>query len=237
MSAPRATAFSSFSSIRITAGGVDARPDLEDDVVDGDGVLVQSADLDDRHAALSTVRVLRRFQSVMGQNAVLAHQRHDVRGDAHDQLGRAVGPICPKRVVPLYSAVALHQLETYVRSPTSSLERIGAVGPVWDRGHGYRIRGYFLGREVMVADDEIHALCRRHRLPFPTALIPQSSAMMSDTPLRCGQVDPLDRDTVPFGVAVGDVEHQVGMARCRAQELVNQCYRRAFRPRRSRRKP
>ena len=65
-------------------GGVDTRPDLEDDVVDGDVVLVQAADLDDRQQSFRRFAV-EIFQPEMGKDTVFAHQGYDIRSDAHDQ--------------------------------------------------------------------------------------------------------------------------------------------------------
>ena len=62
---------------------VDTRPDLEYDVVDGDDMLVEAADFNDRRKALAGLFV-QAFEAVIGQNPVFAYQRHDVRGDADD---------------------------------------------------------------------------------------------------------------------------------------------------------
>ena len=73
----------------------------------------------------------------------------------------------------------------------------------------------------MVADDEIHAL----RLCIDYLFRGFDTAVQGDdkTHALAGcQVDTLDRDTVTFGIAVGDVEHQVFMPDL-AQELVHQC--------------
>ena len=73
----------------------------------------------------------------------------------------------------------------------------------------------------MVADDEIHAL----RLCIDYLFRGFDTAVQGDDKtyaLAGCQVDALDRDTVTFGIAVGDVEHQVFMPDL-AQELVHQC--------------
>ena len=138
-----------------TAGGVDARPDLEDDVVDGDRVLVQSADLDDRQQTLRR-RAVEQFEPVMGQDAVFAHQRHDVRGDAHHQQVQQRRD--RRKRHPVFHRIGLHQLESHAAA-RQLVERVGAIG-AFRIENGYRTKN-LLGREVMVADDEIHALSLR----------------------------------------------------------------------------
>ena len=196
-------------------GGVDAGTDLEDDVVDGDVVFVQTADLDDRQQALRRLAV-EVFEAEMRQNAVFVHQRHDVRGDAHYQQVQQRADLLEGN--PVFLGVGLHEFESHAAA-RQFVERVGTIDPLGvQNGYG---AGNFLGREVMVADDEIHAL----RLCIDYLFRGFDTAVQGDDKtyaLAGCQVDALDRDTVTFGIAVGDVEHQVFMPDL-AQELVHQC--------------
>ena len=196
------------------AGGVDARADLEDDVVDGDVVLVQAADLDDRQQSLRgfAVEVL---EAEVGQDAVLAHQGHDVRGDRDDEQVEQREDLFEGDSVAL--GIGLHELESHAAA-RQFVERVGAIDPLGVQD-GYGLRN-LLGREVMVADDEIHAFGLRIDNLFRGL---DTAVEGDDEPhaLAGGEVDTLDRDAVAFGIAVGDVEGQVFMPDL-AQELVNQ---------------
>ena len=65
---------------------------------------------------------------------------------------------------PVFLRIGLHELESHAAT-RQFVERIGTIDPLGiENGYG---TGNFLGREVMVADDEIHALASLHRLPFP----------------------------------------------------------------------
>ena len=201
------------------SGGVDPRADLEYDVVDGDVVLVQSADLDDRQQPLRrfAVEVL---QPEVGQDAVLAHERHDVRGDRHDEQVQQVQDLLEGDAVAL--RIGLHELEAHAAA-RQFVERVGAIDPLGvQNGYG---AGNLLGREVVVADDEIHAL----RLRIDNLFRGFDAAVQGDDEphaLAGREVDPFDRNAVTFGIAVGNVEHQVFVPDL-AQELVNQCDGRA----------
>ena len=73
---------------------------------------------------------------------------------------------------------------------------------------------------MMVADDEIHAFRLRIDNLFRGF---DAAVQVDDKPhaLAGGEVDTFDRNTVSFGITVGDVEHQVFVPAL-AQELVNQ---------------
>ena len=98
------------------------------------------------------------------------------------------------------------------------MQSTGAVDPLGvQNGYG---AGNLLGREVVVADDEIHAF----RLCIGNLFRGLDAAVQGDDEadaLVGRQIDPLDRDAVPFGIAVRDVEHQVFVPDL-AQELVDQ---------------
>jgi len=196
------------------AGGVDARPDLEDDVVDGDIVFVQPADLDDRQQTFRRLAV-EVLQAEIGQNPVLADQRHDVRGDRHDQQVQQGQDLLERHAV--FLRIGLHEFESHAAA-RQFVERVGAVDPLGVQ-NGYGL-GNLLGREVVVADDEIHAF----RLRIDNLFRGFDAAVQGDDKphaLAGGEVDTFDRNTVSFGITVGDVEHQVFVPDL-AQELVNQ---------------
>ena len=182
-------------------------------------MLVQSADLDDRQQPLRrfAVEVL---QPEVGQDAVLAHERHDVRGDRHDEQVQQVQDLLEGDAVAL--RIGLHELEAHAAA-RQFVERVGAIDPLGvQNGYG---AGNLLGREVVVADDEIHAL----RLRIDNLFRGFDAAVQGDDEphaLAGREVDPFDRNAVTFGIAVGNVEHQVFVPDL-AQELVNQCDGRA----------
>ena len=74
--------FHRFPSVHHSAGSVDARSDLEDDVADGDLFSAQSADVDDAFQSEARIAV-DLFQSVVGKNSVFAGDGNDVRSNAH----------------------------------------------------------------------------------------------------------------------------------------------------------
>ena len=184
-----------------TARGVDARPDLEDDVVDRDRMLLQSANLNDRLQPLAGLFV-QAFEAVIGQNPVFAHQRDDVRGDAHHHQVQQTFHFRERQ--PFVKAVSLQHLESYPAT-RQLLEWIGAVGPF---GIEYRHRfGNLFSRQVVVADDHVNSPLLRVSHFFGRF---DSAIEGDDHPdaFALGMVDRLVRNAVPFGVAVGDVEHQ-----------------------------
>ena len=67
---------------RCASAGVDARTNLENDVAHGNLASCQSADLDDALQTHAGVLV-QLLQTMEGQNAVLAHHRHNIGSDAH----------------------------------------------------------------------------------------------------------------------------------------------------------
>ncbi len=74
---------------------------------------------------------------------------------------------------------------------------------------------------MVVADDEIHALAFRIDDLFGGF----DAAVQGDNQphaLAGGEVDSFDRDTVTFGITVGDVEHQVFVPDV-AQKLIDEC--------------
>ena len=106
-----------------TTCGIDTRTDLEDDVVDCDSVLFEPTDLDDRQQSLAGT-LIETSQTIVSQNAVLARQRHDVRGDTHyDQIEQSLD-LRERNVVA--QGVGLHQFETDTTT-RQLLERILAI--------------------------------------------------------------------------------------------------------------
>ena len=199
-----------------TPCGIDARPDLEDDVVDGDVVLVQTADLDYRVQSRRghTVQPL---EPVIGQNTVFSRQRDDVGGDAHHQQVEQMLDF-GKRDAVLHG-IGLHQLETYAAA-RQLVERIVAVGPLGVE-HRHRRRN-LVGRQVVVADNEINTLflCIDNLLHgLDTAI----EGYCQRHALARGEVDTPDRYAVAVVVTVGDVENKV-LVTYLAKKLVYQRY-------------
>ncbi len=201
------------------ACGVDARADFEHDVVDGDVVLVQSADFDDGKQSFRRFAV-QILQPEVGQDAVFVDQRHDVGGDADDQ--QVEQPKNPLERDAVFLGIGLHELESHAAA-RQFVERVGAVDPLGVQ-HSYGT-GDLLGRKMVVADDEIHAFLFGIDDLFRGL---DTAVEGDDEPhaLAGCEVDALDRNTVAFGVAVGDVESQVLVPEL-AEELVDQRHGRA----------
>ncbi len=201
---------------RHAPGRVDARADLEDQVVDRDLMLVQPADLDDRFEPL-VGRFVDPLEAVIGQNAVFARQRNDVRGDAHDHQVQQGCHLRERKVV--LGTIGLRQLESDA-APRQFLEGIVVVRPL---GIEHRRRpGDPIPRQVVVADDEIDA----QRFGILDLFARLDPAVQRDDQLHAGRsrgLDPLDRDAVALGVAVGDVERQLGVPQT-LQERIHQCH-------------
>ena len=199
--------------------GVDAGPDLENDVVDGDAVVLQTADLDDRKQSFRRLAV-EPYEAVVGQDAVFVHEGHDVRGDAHHQQVQQRRELLEGYAVAL--CIGLHQLETYAAA-RQLVERVGAIDPLGvQNGHGLRD---FVGREMVVADDEIHAFLFRiddlfHGLDSAVEGDDERDAFLRRV------IDAFDRDAVAFGVPVWNVERQVAVSDV-AEELVHERHGRA----------
>ena len=70
-----------FGTVLHTSGGVDTWSDLEHDIAHRDLTASQSADLNDGFQSYRRVGV-KLFQSVEGQDAVLAHDGYDICGNA-----------------------------------------------------------------------------------------------------------------------------------------------------------
>ena len=149
--AARGEAFSSFSSIRIRPAALMRGPILK--TMSSMVMLCLSSPqilmIDSRPFRWLAVEVL---QAEIGQNAVFAHQRHDVRGDAHHQQVQQRADLLEGNAV--FLGVGLHELESHAAA-RQFVERVGTIDPLGVQ-NGYGL-GNFLGREVMVADDEIHA--------------------------------------------------------------------------------
>ena len=159
-------------------------------------------------------------EPVVGQNAVLPHQRHDVRGDAHHQQVHQRTNLLEGHVVLL--GIGLNQLEAHPAA-RQLVEGVGAVDPLGVQySHGLR---YFVGREMVVADDEIHAFLLRIDYFFRgfDATVQRDDESYA---LAGRMVDSLDGYAVAFGIPVGNVERQVLVSDV-AEELVDQRHGRA----------
>ena len=183
-------------------GGVDPGADFEDDVVDGDGVPFESAEFDDGGEPFVGFPV-EPDKAVVGQNAVLADDGHDVRGDADgDQVEQGFDGLEGELFV-------LAECLDEFKADAASGEVFTGVGAVLAFGveHGDGV-GNGVAGQVMVANDEIDSFALGIGHPGTGF----DSAVEGDDELRSvvgGVVDPLFRNPVPFGVAVGNVEKEV----------------------------
>ena len=118
---------------------------------------------------------------------------------------------------PVLGGIGLHEFETHAAT-RQLVERIVAVGALGiENGYGRR---NLLGRKMVVADDEIHALLLRiNNLfhGFDTAI----EGYGQRHALAGGVVDALDRYAVTVVITVGDVENEVRVTYL-PQKLVDQ---------------
>ena len=207
--------FHGFLAVLHAPRGVDARANLEDDVVDGQFPVVQSAHLGDGLKADGGIGV-ELAQAVVGQDAVLAHDGDDVRGDAYG------AEVEQRHEFVEFDAVAhgegLHELESHpaARQVGIGIAVVAAFGVEDGHGGRYDVIGY-----VVVADDEVDAqfagVC--------DFLYRLDAAVQYDDefhPRFVGIVHTLARDAVAFLVAVRDVEVDVGVEL--PQKLEYQCH-------------
>ena len=198
--------------------GVDARPDLEYDVVDRDLVLVEPADLDDRQKSLAGLLV-QPLEAVMGQNPVLPDQRDDVRRDADNHQIKQALHLRERQTLVL--TVPLQHLEPH-SAAGKFLERIPAIDPLGIE-HGHRV-GNGISGQMMIADDKVDSLGLGISHLF-RRLDPAIERDDQLDPLALRIVYRLDRHAVPFGIAVGDVEQQRRVA-LPSQERIDERHRR-----------
>ena len=204
-----------FFAVLDASRGVDARTYLEDDVADGQFLVRQFADVDDGFQPDAGVAV-ELLQAVIGQDTVLAHDGHDVRGDAHGhQIEQG------DEVVEL-DAVAqregLHELEAY----TAARQVFVGIGVVFalgvPNGHG---RWQHLVGHVVVTDNEVDAFL----LGIRNLLYGFDAAVQYDDEFHAclhGVVHSFVGYPVTFVVAVGDVIVDVRIELL--DKLVDQCH-------------
>ena len=115
---------------------------------------------------------------MIGKYAVLSHNRYDVRSDADCYQ------VQQRNQMMKFDAVAdsecLHEFKTY-SAARKMFVRIGvvfALGVQYSYGRGQHFIGY-----VVVADDEVDAFFPWRMQFRPTALMPQSSTIISPTPV------------------------------------------------------
>ena len=141
--------FDRFLSVHHTAGSVDARSDLEDDVADRDLFARQAADIDDPFQAEARIAV-KLLQAVVSQYAVFAGDGDDVRGDADRRQLQQFLQVGKREVVAF--GECLHELEPDAAS-RQMFVRIDRVHPLGIQyGDGI---GQCVVRHVMVADNKI----------------------------------------------------------------------------------
>ena len=214
---PEAQQVHGFLAVLDASRSVDARPYLEDDVADGQFLVCQSADVDDGLQPDAGVAV-ELLQAMVGQDAVLAHDGHNVRGDAHSHQVEQGDEVVELDAVA--QREGLHELEAHAaaRQVLVGIRVVLALG-VQD-GHGGR--QYLVGH-VVVADDEVDAFLPGIR----NLLYGLDAAVQHDDELYArlhGVVHSFVRHPVAFVVAVGDVIVDVRIELL--NKLVNQCHSR-----------
>ena len=204
-----------FLAVLDASRSVDARPYLEDDVANVDFPVRQSADVDDGLQPDAGVAV-ELLQAVVGQDAVLAHDGHDVRGDAHGHQVEQGDEVVELDAVA--QREGLHELEAHAaaRQVLVGVRVVLALG-VQD-GHGGR---QHLVGHVVVADDEVDALLAG----IGNLVHGLDAAVQHDDELHArfhGVVHSFVRHPVAFVVAVGDVIVDVRIELL--DKLVDQCH-------------
>ena len=185
-----------------TSCGVDAGADLEYNVVDGDRVLFEPTDLDDRQQTLAGV-LIEAFEAEVSQDTVLVRQRNDIRCNAHNNQIEQTLDLRERNVVA--QGIRLHQFETYTTT-RQLLERILAIVAL---GIEYRDRlGQMICGQVMVANDVVDTLLFGigHLLGRFDAAIERDHKTHT---LACCVVYTLDRHAITLVITVGNIETQV----------------------------
>ena len=186
-----------------STAGIDARPDLEDDIIHRHLTLVEATDFDDGLQANAGVGI-DLPQSVVGQYTVLTQDGNDVRSDADS------AEIQQRHQLPEGDAVVdgegLHQLEAH----TAAREMLVGVSGIHALGieDGHRRRQLVI-RNMMVTDDEVNAPF----LGIGNLCISLDAAVKDDNQPNTGVmgvIDALIADAISLLVAIGDVEVDVG---------------------------
>ena len=142
---------------------------------------------------------------MVGQDAVLAHDGHDVRGDADGHKVQQGDEVVELDAVA--HGKCLHELEPHAaaRQVLVGIRVVRALGVEDGGGRGQLVVGH-----VVVADDEVDAFLAgiRHFLHGLDAAV-QHDDQLHARP--CGIVHPLHRHPVALVVAVGDVVVDVGV--------------------------
>ena len=182
--------------------GIDAGTNLEYNVVDGDRVLFEATDLDDRQQSLTGV-LIEALEAEISQDSVLVRQRNDIRSDAHHNQIEQSLDLRERNVVA--QGIRLHQFETYTTT-RQLLERILAIVAL---GIEYRDRlGQMICGQVMVANDVVDTLLFGigHLLGRFDAAIERDHKTHT---LACCVVYTLDRHAITLVITVGNIETQV----------------------------
>ena len=203
-----------FSAGLHAPGGIDARSYLEDDVAQGNLLVLQSAHFHeclDAHAG----RTVQLAQAVIGQDAVLAHDGHDVGRDADGAEVEQGDEL--RELDAVADGEGLHQLEAHAAT-AQMLVGIGVVGTLCvEDGYG---GGQLVARHV-VADDEVDAFLLG--VGYLVGSLDAAVEHDDEADARlAGIVDALPRDAVAVFVAVGDVVVDVAVELL--QEAVDQCH-------------
>ena len=151
---------------------------------------------------------------MVGQDAVLARDGHDVGGDAHCAKVEQGGELVEFDAVAL--GKGLHELEAHAAAREVGAGVVVVCAFRVEHGHG---RGHGLVGDVVVADDEVDA----QRAGIGDFVDGLDAAVEHDDKSDAhfgGVVHSLARDAIPLVIAVGDVEVHVRIEL--AQETVDQ---------------
>ena len=151
---------------------------------------------------------------MIGQYTILAHHRHDIRGDAHSAEVEQRGEL-----VELYAIAhseGLHKLEPYA-TPRKVGVGVMIVAPLGIK-NGHSTRQLIVGHMV-IADNEIDTLTFSISYLLYSLNTTVEHDNKSYASLR-SKIDTFLRDTITLFIAIGDVEIDVGVVL--QQKLVDQ---------------
>ena len=182
-----------------SAGCVDARTQLEHDIVDAHVSRLQVAQVHESAEAVAGILV-EGLEAVVGEHAVFAGHENEVRGDTHGAEVQQRFQRVERDAVLL--GIALHQLEAH----SAAAEVVEGIAVV----RAFRVQhrhcgGKFLLGKMVVAHDHVDALL----LSEADLLYGLDSAVQRDdegVATFLGGFDTLDREAVAFVVAVGNIK-------------------------------
>ena len=200
-----------------TAGGIDARTYLENNVTDANFLVFQSAHINNAFQA-HTRTMVDAFQAKIGQHAVFACYRHNIRRNAQSHQIEQL--LQMGKVNTIGHGKSLHELEPYATARKFRI-RIMAIGPLGIQ-HG-NSRWYHLVCRMMVTNYKVN----RTRLGI------SHLAHGLNTTVQCyyqrkaivgGIVYSFNRYAITFRITVGYIEIHIRIDFF--QKLIYQCHSR-----------